>query len=150
MTFKLSQRSLGNLEGVDERLVKVVKRAIELTKTDFAVIEGLRTVERQRELVSKGASHTMDSKHVQGKAVDLMAYIGTRASWELNLYDDLADAMKAAAIEMDVGIRWGGAWTVKDIRRWQGSMESAMNGYVDRCRAQKRRPFIDGPHFELS
>jgi len=150
MTFKLSQRSLGNLEGVDERLVKVVKRAIELTKTDFAVIEGLRTVERQRELVNKGASHTMDSKHGQGRAVDLMAYIGTRASWELNLYDDLADAMKAAAIEMDVGIRWGGAWTVKDIRRWQGSMESAQNSYIDLRRKQRQKIFLDSGHFELS
>lgn len=150
MTFKLSQRSLDNLNGVDPKLVAVVKRAIELTKVDFGVIEGLRTVERQRELVDKGASQTMASKHVEGKAVDLMAYIGSRASWELNLYDDIADAMKAAAIELDVSLRWGAAWQVNDIRKWQGTMASAMNAYIDERRAQGRRPFIDGPHFELS
>ena len=150
MTFKLSQRSLDNLNGVDPKLVAVVKRAIELTKVDFGVIEGLRTVERQRELVDKGASQTMASKHVEGKAVDLMAYIGSRASWELNLYDDIADAMKAAAIELDVSLRWGAAWQVADIRKWQGTMASAMNAYIDERRAQGRRPFIDGPHFELS
>jgi peptidoglycan L-alanyl-D-glutamate endopeptidase CwlK len=150
MTFKLSQRSLDNLNGVDPKLVAVVKRAIELTKVDFGVIEGLRTQERQRELVDKGASQTMASKHVEGKAVDLMAYIGSRASWELNLYDDIADAVKAAAIELDVPVRWGAAWQVADIRKWQGTMASAMNAYIDERRAQGRRPFIDGPHFELS
>jgi len=150
MTFALSQRSLDNLAGVDDRLVRVVKRAIELTKVDFGVVEGLRTEERQRELVNKGASQTMASKHIEGKAVDLMAYIGPRASWELNLYDDIADAMKAAAIAENVALRWGAAWSVKDIRKWQGSMESAMNSYIDERRAQGRRPFIDAPHFELA
>jgi peptidoglycan L-alanyl-D-glutamate endopeptidase CwlK len=151
MTFRLSQRSLNNLVGVDDRLVRVVKRAIELTKVDFAVIEGVRTPERQRELFEKGASQIKEGgTHVQGIAVDLMAYIGDRASWELNLYDDIADAMKTAAIELDVPLRWGAAWTVKDIRKWQGTMESAMNSYIDERRKQGRRPFIDGPHFELS
>jgi peptidoglycan L-alanyl-D-glutamate endopeptidase CwlK len=150
MTFKLSQRSLKNLVGVDDRLVRVVHRAIELTEVDFAVIEGVRTPERQRELFEKGASQIREGgTHVQGKAVDLMAYIGPRASWELNLYDDIADAMKTAAIEFDVPLRWGAAWSVSDIRKWQGTMESAMNAYIDERRAQGRRPFIDGPHFEI-
>ena len=151
MTFKLSERSLMNLRGVDERLVKVVKRAIEITKVDFGVIEGVRTPEKQMEYFQKGASQiAVGGKHVEGKAVDLMAYIGPRASWELNLYDDIADAMKAAAIEQGVSIRWGAAWQVSDICKWQGSMESAMNAYIDERRKQGRRPFIDGPHFELS
>jgi peptidoglycan LD-endopeptidase CwlK len=151
MNFKLSQRSLNNLVGVDERLVNVVKRAIEITKVDFGVIEGVRTPEKQMEYFQKGASQiAVGGTHVQGKAVDLMAYIGPRASWELNLYDDIADAMKAAAIEQDVSIRWGAAWQVSDIRKWQGTMESAMNAYIDERRAQGRRPFIDGPHFELT
>jgi peptidoglycan LD-endopeptidase CwlK len=148
--FKLSNRSLNNLEGVDPYLVGVVKRAIEITKVDFGVIEGLRTPERQRDLVQAGASKTMFSKHIEGKAVDLMAYIGPRASWELNLYDDIADAMKQAAIELQVPIRWGGAWNVPDIREWDGTMFSAMNHYIDERRAQGRKPFIDGPHFELA
>lgn len=148
--FTLSQRSLNNLVGVDDRLVKVVKRAIEITKVDFGVIEGVRTPERQRELFDKGASQIREGgTHVQGRAVDLMAYIGTRASWELNLYDDIADAMKQAAIENGVAIRWGAAWTISDICKWPGSMEAAMNCYIDERRLQGRRPFIDGPHFEL-
>jgi peptidoglycan L-alanyl-D-glutamate endopeptidase CwlK len=150
MTFALSQRSLNNLVGVDKRLVQVVHLAIELTKVDFAVSEGVRTPQRQRELFDKGASQVREGgTHVQGRAVDLMAYIDDRASWELNLYDDIADAMKAAAIEFDVPLRWGAAWTVKDIRKWQGTMASAMNAYIDERRKQGQRPFIDGPHFEL-
>lgn len=149
MAFKLSTRSLNNLKGVDPKLVEVVKFAITVTKVDFAVIEGLRTVQRQRELVASGASQTMKSKHIDGKAVDLMAYVGNRASWELNLYDDIADAMKMGAIEVGVQVRWGGAWNINDIRAWDGTMQDAMDHYVDARRAQKLRPFIDGPHFEL-
>ncbi len=149
MAFKLSKRSLGRLEGVDERMVRVVKTAITVSKIDFGVICGLRTVEEQRELVAKGASQTMKSKHIDGLAVDLMAYIGGRASWELNLYDDIADAMKIAADEEDVKVRWGAAWHINDLREWDSSMQDAMNEYIDLRRSQGRRPFIDGPHFEL-
>ena len=149
MTFALSQRSLANLEGVQPALVAVVKRAIVLTKVDFGVIEGLRTEARQRELVDRGASQTMNSRHLTGHAVDLMAYIDGRASWELNLYDDIADAMKQAAIELDTPIKWGGAWSVGDIRRWHGTMAAAMNSYIDERRKAGRRPFLDSPHFEL-
>jgi peptidoglycan L-alanyl-D-glutamate endopeptidase CwlK len=149
MTFKLSKRSLDKLQGVRPELIAVVKRAIEITKVDFAVTEGVRTVARQKELVAKGASQTMDSKHIDGKAVDLVAYIGNRISWELNLYDDIADAMAQAARELGVKIRWGGAWHIADIAAWDETMQSAMDAYVDLRRSQGRRPFIDGPHFEL-
>lgn len=150
MKFKLSQRSLDNLEGVDDRLVVVVHRAIAITEVDFGVIEGLRTLERQYELVKKGASKTMRSKHLEGKAVDLMAYIGPRASWELNLYDEIADAMKLAAREVDLPLRWGGAWNINNLCLWTGSAEQAMQHYIDTRRQEGRTPFIDGPHFEIN
>ena len=154
MTFRLSQGSLRKLEGVHPLLVDVVKKALEHTRTDFGVIYGVRTLEEQKELLEKGVSQTMKSYHLvqsdgYSHAVDLMAYVGPRSSWELSLYDDLADAMKIAAKEQGVHIRWGGAWTVNDIRVWDGTMEDAMNSYVDLRRSQGRRPFIDGPHFEL-
>ena len=149
MTFKLSQRSLDRMDGVDDDLVAVVRYAINATKTDFGVIQGLRTLEMQKALVAKGASQTMKSKHLDGKAVDLMAYISGRGSWELNLYDDIADAMKEGAELAGVAVRWGAAWHIDDIRKWDGTMEEAMNEYIDLRRSQGRRPFIDGPHFEL-
>ena len=149
MTYKLSQRSLDRLDGVDERLAAVVKSAIGATKTDFGVICGLRTIEEQRVLVAKGASKTMNSKHIGGNAVDLMAYVGSRGSWELNLYDEIADAMKEAAGAVGVKLRWGAAWTIDDLGLWEGTAENAMNSYIDTRRSQSRRPFIDAPHFEL-
>jgi peptidoglycan L-alanyl-D-glutamate endopeptidase CwlK len=150
MTFKLSQRSLSKLEGVDERLVAVVKYAITETKIDFGVICGLRTIEEQRKLVAKGASQTMRSRHIDGEAVDLMAFVGSRASWELALYHEIAEAMRKGAEAVGVGIVWGCAWHIPNICSWEGSMEDAMNDYVDLRRSQHRSAFLDGPHFQLS
>ena len=102
MAFKLSNRSLAKMEGVDESLVAVVKRAIELTKVDFGVIYGLRTVEEQEKLVAAGKSQTMKSKHLEGRAVDLMAYVDGKGVWELNVYDDLCDANGKLVVELDL------------------------------------------------
>lgn len=150
MPFELSQRSRNNLVGVDPRLAAVVESAIKHTKIDFAVIEGVRSLDRQRELYEAGASRTMNSKHLDGLAVDLMAYLNGRASWELNLYDEIADAMYKGAIEHDVSIRWGAAWHIDDLRAFHEPMERAMNDYIDLRRKQGKRPFIDAPHFEVS
>ena len=150
MAYTLSSRSLDKLEGVNEDLVKVVKRAIELTKIDFGVIYGMRTQEEQQKLFDAGKSQPMKSTHLTGDAVDLMAYVDGKASWELNLYDDLADAMKWAATEEGVVIRWGAAWHIPDISTWNNTMEEAMLSYIDLRRSEGRRPFIDGPHFELN
>ena len=150
MSFKLSQRSLDRLDSVDPNLIKVVKYAIGVTKVDFGVIEGVRTLEKQKELVAVGASKTMNSKHLKGLAVDLMAYVGGRGCWELKVYDDIADAMKQGAIEYGVPIVWGASWHIRNIADWEGTMEEAMNDYIDTRRKEGKRPFIDGPHFEIN
>ena len=147
MAYSLGNKSRIKLEGVNPDLVAVVERAIELSKQDFSVICGLRTVEEQEALVAKGASQTMKSKHLEGNAVDLAAYCdGIR--WELNLYDEIADAMLKAAKELGVTLRWGAAWH-KNLNDWSGTAEDLMNEYIDLRRSQGKRPFIDAPHFEL-
>jgi peptidoglycan L-alanyl-D-glutamate endopeptidase CwlK len=135
---------------VNQQLVEVVHIALSATKVDFGVIEGVRTATRQTELVKSGASQTMNSKHLTGHAVDLMAYIGNRASWELNLYEDIAEAVKIGAQSVGVPVIWGAAWHIRDIRYYNKSMSEALTDYVDLRRSQGRRPFIDGPHFELA
>ncbi len=140
--FVLSERSLKNLVGVKDDLVRVVKRAIELTDTDFAVIEGLRTKERQAELVKKGASKTMNSKHLTGHAVDIAPLIDGKISWDFEHYYALASAMAKAATELGVQVRWGGAWTT--ITGKSGTPQDLVKAY----RAGGGR-FLDGPHFEL-
>jgi peptidoglycan L-alanyl-D-glutamate endopeptidase CwlK len=153
MAFKLSSRSMLKLAGVHPDLVSTVKKAIELTKVDFGVTFGVRTLEEQEKLFAAGRSQTMKSKHLlqedgYSHAVDLVAYDGAEVVWELNVYDDLCDAMKTAATEVGVAIKWGAAWSEGDIRTYEGTSEDAMNNYIDLRRSQGRRPFIDGPHFE--
>jgi len=150
MSFKLSTRSLQRMEGIKPELHRVVSSAISHSTVDFGCICGIRTAEEQQALYDKGASQTLKSKHLTGDAVDLMAYIGSRGSWELNLYDEIADGMKRAAKQHDVGIRWGCAWHIDDIRSWEGTMEEAMQDYIDLRKSQGRKFFLDGPHFELS
>lgn len=150
MTFALSQRSLSRLEGVDKRLVEVVKLAITYTDVDFGITEGLRSPQRQLELYHKGASQiAVGGTHVSGRAVDTVAYVAGEVSWQITMYDNIADAFKRAAIEVGVPVRWGAAWHINDIRKWQGTMQEATNQYVDLRRSQGQRPFIDGPHFEI-
>jgi peptidoglycan L-alanyl-D-glutamate endopeptidase CwlK len=155
MKFALSTRSKNRLMGVHPKLVKVVHRAIEITDIDFGVTEGMRDLETQKHYVATGKSQTMNSKHLRqndgfSHAVDLVAYIGPQVSWELNLYDNICDAMKRAARDVGLSIRWGASWHIDDLTVYSGTAEQAMNEYIDLRRSQGRRPFIDAPHFEIS
>ena len=120
MSFVLGRTSLHRLEGVHRDLVRVVKHAIRITPIDFTVLEGLRTPQRQAELVREGASKTLKSRHLTGHAVDLAPLIGGAVSWDWPLYHRLAPAVKAAAAAEGVTIEWGGDWrTFKDGPHWQ-------------------------------
>ena len=121
MTFKLGPRSVARLKGVHPDLIKVVERAIQLTPVDFTVLEGLRSLERQKALMAAGASQTLKSRHLDGHAVDLGAWVDEQVDWSWPLYGKIAGAMKAAAAELKIPIEWGGDWTT----------------------------FKDGPHFQL-
>lgn len=130
MTFSLGPTSKQKLQGVHPDLVAVVEKAILFTKRDFTVLEGLRTVERQRQLVAAGKSKTMNSRHITGHAVDLAPWpingdfdedgILNIADWDE--YHPIAEAMKQAATDLGVDLEWGGDW----------------------------KSFPDGPHFQLS
>lgn len=147
MTFVLGGQSTHNLIGVHESLTRLVRKAITLTTVDFAVIEGVRSRVRQEQLVKAGASKTMDSKHLTGDAVDLAAWVGGRHSWDWPLYYEIAHAMRRAAIEEGVRIRWGGVWDrcLNDI---EGDLDDAVAEYVARRKAAGKKAFLDGPHFE--
>lgn len=119
--YVLGTVSKNNLKGVHPDLVKVVEKAITLTEIDFRVTEGLRSKTRQIELVNKGASKTLNSRHITGHAVDVVALIGGAVRWDWPLYDKIAKAFKQASKELNIPIIWGGDW----------------------------KNFKDGPHFEL-
>jgi D-alanyl-D-alanine dipeptidase len=136
--FKLSQRSLNRLIGVNENLVNVVKRAIEISEVDFMVVEGLRTKQRQEELYAQGRTKpgkvvtwTMKSKHIDGLAVDIAPCNKDGSiNWnDLKMFDKMADAMFKAAKELNINIRHGADWNMNGIKREKGE--------------------TDSPHFEL-
>ena len=127
VSFVLGKNSIERLKGVHPDLVKVAKRAIELTEVDFGVTAGVRTIEQQKEYVRSGASKTMNSRHLiqhdgYAHAFDVAAYVNGAIQWTpFSLYTDIARAMKAAAAEQGIPIEWGGDW----------------------------KTFKDGPHFQL-
>ena len=145
--FNLSQTSLDKLKGVNPALVKVVKRAIQISKQDFAVNEGLRSVERQRKLVKSGASQTMNSRHISGAAVDLVPIVNGKISWDWRYFYAIAEAMQQAAKELGVNVRWGGCWEV--INNKTGLAKSWVDAYGAARRKLGKKAFTDGPHFEL-
>ena len=120
MGFKLSQRSLSKLEGVHPKLVEVVKLAITKSPLDFSISEGLRTVERQKELVAQKKSQTMKSRHLVGEAVDICILLDGKANWDFDNYRIVANVFKDCAAELGVKITWGGEWaTLKDGPHFQ-------------------------------
>ncbi len=108
----LTARDIQRLSGVHPDMVRVITRARE--HADFIVTEGMRTVERQRQLVAAGASQTMNSRHLTGHAVDLAALVAGGVRWDWPLYTALGAAVKRAAVEEQVAITWGGDWKMRD------------------------------------
>lgn len=120
MSIVLGQRSLSRLEGVHPDLVRVVKKAAVLSSLDFTVLEGLRTKERQKQLLDLGATKTINSRHLTGHAVDLAPMVGGTVRWDWPLYHQLAVIVKEAAKAENVPIQWGGDWrTFKDGPHWE-------------------------------
>jgi peptidoglycan L-alanyl-D-glutamate endopeptidase CwlK len=128
MTRKHSARSLKNLQGVHPDLRRVFDRALAISDMDFVIIEGLRTVERQRQLVAAGASKTMNSRHLTGHAVDVCPMVDisgngkveTSEMFNPRLLTKLSQHVKAAAEIEGVAIAWGGDWrTFKDLPHWE-------------------------------
>lgn len=118
--MKLSLGSLAKLKGVHPDLVRIIKKAAEITKVEFAVIEGLRTLERQKQLVAAGASKTLKSRHLTGHAADVVPLVDGRIRWDWPLYHKLAPFIKAAARAENVPIEWGGDWkSFPDGPHWQ-------------------------------
>lgn len=149
--YHLSQRSLGELMGVEQALQDVAHRAIEITTQDFMVFDGIRDAEEQHELFLKGASkldgYDKISRHQDGRAIDLVPYeSGPR--WEWPLIYPVAVAVLTAARELEVRLRWGGVWDrdFNDLPATEDGLRAAVRAYALR---HEGPDFLDGPHYEL-
>lgn len=124
MTFCLSQKSLDHMKGIDDRLIAVVKRAIEITPIDFGIPldGGLRTADRQNQLFKAGKSkadgYIKLSNHQSGRAVDVFAYLNGYASWDAIHLAMIASAMMIAANELGIAIKWGGTFGSSSFQGW--------------------------------
>lgn len=118
MVTVISERSLKNLEGLHPDL-KAVFRTVLNQQDDVVLIEGLRTAERQKELVDKGASQTMNSRHLTGHAGDLAIIRDGVFIKEFSEYKDLAKKVKDVAKYLKIPIEWGGDWKSRDGLHFQ-------------------------------
>lgn len=155
--YALSKRSIQRLKGVHPSLVEVVNEAIKNTTMDFSVIDGVRTLARQKEYVAKGVSQTMNSKHLvqedgYGHAVDVAPYVRGGVRWERQLFYPIAVAMVGAGRRLNVNMRWGGAWKL-DLRfvtfDTPEHVERALMMYEEGRRRDGARIFFDAAHWEL-
>lgn len=156
--YKLGPASILRLQQVHPDLVKVVERAIVVSEVDFTVLEGVRAKDRQAVLLASGATTTMNSRHIPpadglSRAVDLGALVGGKVRWDWSLYFPIAQAMRQAAMELNIPLEWGGVWD-KYMSEYEDTAEESI-AYIVRKKAEYKRkglkkvPFIDGPHFQL-
>lgn len=124
--MSLDPRSEEHLLGVHPDLVRVMRAAAERTK--FRITEGLRNKERQAELVRSGKSKTMNSRHLTGMAVDIIA-IGEDgiATYDMKDMSRVAGVIREVAKEQGIPIEWGAA------AKYGGDFKT----------------FNDSPHFQL-
>lgn len=151
MSFRLGARSESNLVGVDERIVLTVRKAILITEIDFAVHDGVRTMEEQRKLVASGASKRLDSAHLTGDAVDLVPYVNGKLRWEHTLCNEIARAMMEASGQLGVRLIWGRVWDTELVELDPEDLDGERALYVERYQrvhGKKKFPLDDGPHFE--
>lgn len=119
--YKFGNKSKERLSTVHPDLQKLFNEAITNAPYDFSITEGVRSLERQKELVDSKKSTTMNSRHITGKAVDIAVFVDGVISWDIRVYKSVAEHIKTIAKLMNIPIIWGGDW----------------------------KSFVDGPHFEL-
>lgn len=152
--FKFSDKSLINLEGVHPFLVDLCHAAIKISNVDFMVFEGVRTIERQKQLQQRGVTRTLNSRHLTGHAVDLVPYIAGRATWDWDGCYEICDAMasvyRSRAYVDDrcidaPRVRWGGAWGVSFFE----IADAREARKRERANKKEGDDFADGVHFEI-
>lgn len=147
--YKFSNKSKQKMKGVHPDLIKVLNLAIQISKQDFSITEGVRSAEVQQSLYLSKKSQTLKSKHLiqedgYGHAVDVVPY---PISWNVEDFYEIAEAIRTAAKQLNIKIRWGGAWIL--LNNTDKSCEQLVKEYSVARRKAGNRVFIDAPHFEI-
>lgn len=114
--YKFGYKSLRNLDGVHPDLVRVAKRAIQKTRIDFGISEGVRSKDRQLMLLSQGKTTIENSQHLIqphtdfGHAIDVFAYINGKANWNRKYYGPIVQTFITEATVLGIQLRFGHLW----------------------------------------
>lgn len=161
VTYKFGNRSKREMKGVHLGLVDVAHEALKITSIDFSVIDGVRTKLEQGRMVQKGLSQTMKSKHLvqpdgYGHALDVVPFFNGKIRWEWPLIFEVTEAFFIAAETLGIELVWGGAWTEKHEEYDHNlnsdffpAAEFMQLKYIKKRNKENRKPFLDGPHFQL-
>ena len=147
MTFQFGTKSRANLSGVHPDLEALAEAALAESVIDFSITEGLRSVARQEKLVAESKSQTMRSRHLTGHAIDVGALVDGKLTWDMPAYVQIADAFRLASIKTGIPFEWGCAWGI-NLTKFECAA-SAKGIYAAERVRQGKKPFFDGPHFQL-
>lgn len=149
VTFAPGPRSRLNLVGVHADLVRCVNYAYTVTEVDFSVLEGRRSATREKALFEAGASHTLQSRHITGHAVDIAPYLQGRIHWEWPLFYPVIESFWLASHDLGIPLRWGGVWDRALTELDRAHLDDEFHAYTARAKAAGQNPLSDGGHIEL-
>ena len=151
MTYTLGPASTAKLATVHPRLRGVIQRTIGLTTQDFTVVQGLRTQAEAKANTAKGTSRTTHSLHLMqpdgyAHAVDLAAWISGELAYEpLSSFYLIATAVRQAARDLNVTVRWGCVWD-RNLNDLSENLAMEVSAYQVRHAGSD---LVDAGHFEL-
>lgn len=119
MNPRFSARSFNHLAGVRPELVVLAYHALTLSTVPFQITDGIRTRAEQEKLLAEGKSQTLKSRHLTGHAVDVVAIVDGKVTWDWQHYETIADAFARASSETGIPIEWGGDWKFRDGPHFQ-------------------------------
>jgi peptidoglycan L-alanyl-D-glutamate endopeptidase CwlK len=117
--YVFSTRSLDNLVQTHPDLQKVSECALSKTLADFVVVDGLRTAQEHLINVRNGKSWIKRSRHQDGKAVDVAAYVDGKITYDWKPYYHIANAFYYCSEQLNIPIVWGGEWKVQDLMHFE-------------------------------
>lgn len=137
--FLFSAHSKALLATVKPELQAVAVAALGLSTVDFAIVQGNRTLDEQRQLFGEGrtaaeclaagvpaafakpdaqkVTWTLRSNHLNGDAIDVCPVVNGALEWDNDgskgLWPQIAATFKAASVKTGIRIYWGGDWSGK-------------------------------------
>lgn len=117
--YYFGSRSLGNLAETRPEVPALAKCALNHTKVDFIVVDGGRTLQEQITNVRNGVSWTLQSRHIEGAAIDVAAYVDGKVSYDPIYYHQVNDAFAYCSDKLRIPYVWGGSWKVRDLMHFE-------------------------------